>query len=82
MVTPSVESHRRIFKAAPFVPDKGIDNVLKDLASRRSVPREFFGRPELFRENAPLERVRRRSAHNARWYARFSAILRRATAVS
>jgi ABC-type nitrate/sulfonate/bicarbonate transport system substrate-binding protein len=57
VVTQSVESHRRIFKAAPFVPDKGIDNVLKDLASRRSVPKEFFGRPELFRDNAPLERV-------------------------
>jgi hypothetical protein len=30
---------------------------MKDLASRRPVPKEFIGRPELFRDNAPLEKV-------------------------
>ena len=57
VVSKSVESHVRIFKAAPYVPDKGIENVLKDLANRRAVPKEFIGRPELFRDNAPLERA-------------------------
>ncbi len=31
-----------IFKALPYVPDKGIENVVKDLASRRSVAKEFM----------------------------------------
>jgi NitT/TauT family transport system substrate-binding protein len=57
VVSKSIESHTRIFKAAPYVPDKGIENVMKDLANRRNVPKEFFGRPELFRDNGPLERA-------------------------
>lgn len=57
VVSQSIESHRRILKLPPQVPDKGIENVLKDLASRRSVPKEFIGHPELFRDNAPLERA-------------------------
>ena len=57
VVNKSVESHARIFKSQPYVPDKGIENVMKDLANRRSVPKEFFGRPELFRDNSPLERA-------------------------
>ena len=57
VVTKSIETHATIFKSQPYVPDKGIENILKDLAARRSVPKEFFGRPELFRDNGPLDRV-------------------------
>lgn len=57
IVKKSVEAYGRIFKDPPYVPDKGIENVLKDLASRRPVPKEFLNRPELFRDNRPLERV-------------------------
>jgi NitT/TauT family transport system substrate-binding protein len=57
VVTKSVESHRRILKSPPTVPDKGIENVIMDLASRRKVPKEFIGHPELFRDNGPLERA-------------------------
>jgi ABC-type nitrate/sulfonate/bicarbonate transport system substrate-binding protein len=57
VVSKSVESHIRIFKAAPYVPDKGIENVMKDLANRRNVSKEFIGRPELFRDNVPLDRA-------------------------
>jgi sulfonate transport system substrate-binding protein len=57
----SVEGFGRIFKAAPYVPDKGIENVLKDLANRRTVPKEFIGHPELFRDNAPLQKILSRS---------------------
>jgi hypothetical protein len=56
-VTKSLEIHGRIFKSLPYVPDKGIENVVKDLASRRSVSKEFIGRPELFRDNVPLDRA-------------------------
>lgn len=57
VVSKSVESHIRIFKSAPYVPDKGIENVIKDLANRRNVSKEFIGRPELFRDNVPLDRA-------------------------
>ena len=57
VVTKSIETHARIFKAPPYVPDKGIENVVKDLASRRNVSKEFIGRPELFRDNVPLDRA-------------------------
>ena len=57
ILTKSVEGFVPIFKSAPYVPDKGIESVLKDLANRRSVPKEFIGRPELFRDNGPLQRA-------------------------
>ena len=57
VVSKSVESHIRSFKAAPYVPDKGIENVVKDLANRRNVSKEFVGRPELLRDNVPLDRA-------------------------
>ena len=42
VVTKSIETHARIFKSPPYVPDKGIENVVKDLASRRNVSKEFI----------------------------------------
>jgi NitT/TauT family transport system substrate-binding protein len=61
VVKKTVEAYIRLFKPAPYVPDKGIDNVMKDLANRRSVPKEFTGRFDLFRDNGPLEKVLSRS---------------------
>jgi NitT/TauT family transport system substrate-binding protein len=57
VLTKTIEGFAPVFKSAPFVPDKGIENVLKDMANRRSVPKEFIGRPELFRDNGPLKRA-------------------------
>ena len=57
VVTKSIETNARIVKSQPYVPDKGIENILKDLATRRNVPKEFYGRPELFRDNGPLDRA-------------------------
>ena len=56
-LTKSVEAFVRLFKPVPYVPDKGIENVLRDLTRQRNVPKEFFGHPELFRDNGPLERA-------------------------
>jgi NitT/TauT family transport system substrate-binding protein len=56
ILTKSVEAFARLFKPVPYVPDKGIENVLKDLVNQRPVPKEFIGHPELFRDNGPLER--------------------------
>jgi NitT/TauT family transport system substrate-binding protein len=61
VVKKTVEAYSRLFKPAPYVPDKGLDNVMKDLANRRTVPREFIGRFELFRDNGPLEKALSRS---------------------
>jgi NitT/TauT family transport system substrate-binding protein len=60
-VSKSVEAFGRIFKTAPYVPDKGIESVMKDLANQRRIPKEFIGHPELFRDNGPLERALSRS---------------------
>jgi hypothetical protein len=52
-----VAAYVPLFKMPPYVPDKGIENVIRDLANRRAVPKEFFNRPELFRDNGPLEKA-------------------------
>ena len=57
LIKKTVEAYSKIFKPVPYVPDKGIESVLKDLATRRPVPKEFVGRPELFRDNGPLEKA-------------------------
>lgn len=57
LVKKTVEVYSKIFKNVPNVPDRGIENVLKDLASRRPVSKEFIGRYDLFRDNGPLDRV-------------------------
>ena len=57
LVTKTVEAYSKLFKPVPNVPEKGIDNVIKDLMTRRPVPKEFLNRPELFRDNGPLERA-------------------------
>ena len=53
----AVEAFARIFKAAPYVPDKGIESIVKDLATQRPIAKEFIGHPELFRDNGPLEKA-------------------------
>ena len=57
VVKKTTEAYVPLFKAAPYVPDKGIETVIKDLQNRRPVPKEFIGHPELFRDNGPLERA-------------------------
>ena len=60
-LTTSVEAFTRLFKPLPYVPDKGIENVLKDLANQRPVPKDLIGHPELFRDHGPLDRAISRS---------------------
>jgi len=59
IVKESVRAYARLFKPAPFVPDEGINNVVKDLMSMRPEFKEYLGWPEPFRENEPLRRVLR-----------------------
>jgi len=59
IVKHAVHAYSRLFKTAPYVPDKGIENVVKDLVTMRPEFKEYLGWPEPFRENGPLERVLR-----------------------
>jgi NitT/TauT family transport system substrate-binding protein len=56
-VKKTVEIYSRIFKPIPYVSDQGLDIVVKEISARRSVSKEFFGRPELFRDHGPLEKL-------------------------
>jgi len=55
----TVGAYARLFKTAPVVPDKGIENVVQDLIKQRPEFKEYIGWPEPFRENGPLERALR-----------------------
>lgn len=57
IVKKTVEAYARLFKTAPIVPDKGIENVIQDLIRARPDFKEYIGWPEPFRENGPLEKV-------------------------
>src|ERR1043166_1370282 len=57
----SVEAFSRLFKVPPYVPDKGIETIMRELGGQRPVPKEFIGHPELFRDNGPLDRAVARS---------------------
>ena len=59
IVKKTIAAYARLFKAAPHVPDKGIENVIKDLIRARPEFKEYLGWPEPFRENGPLERALR-----------------------
>jgi len=56
-VKKTAEVYTRLFKPVPYVPDKGIEIVLKELSLRRPVPKEFLGKPDYFRDNGPLEKL-------------------------
>ena len=57
LITKTVEVYSRLFKAIPNVPEKGIDNVIRDLMARRPVPKDFVNGPDLFRDSGPLDRA-------------------------
>jgi NitT/TauT family transport system substrate-binding protein len=59
IVKKTIAAYARLFKAAPHVPDKGIENVIRDLIRARPEFKEYLGWPEPFRENGPLERALR-----------------------
>ena len=59
IIKKSVQAYAKLFKRDPFVPDKGIENVVADLVTMRPDLKEYIGWPEPFRENGPLERALR-----------------------
>jgi len=59
IVRKSVSAYARLFKPDPRVPDKGIQNVVKDLIRARPEFKEYLNWPEPFRENGPLKQALR-----------------------
>lgn len=57
VVKKTIEAYAPLFKPLPYVPDRGLENVMKDLATRRPIPKEYIGRFDLFRDHGPLERA-------------------------
>jgi len=57
IVKRTVGAYTKLFKPAPYVPDKGIENVINDLIRMRPEFKEYLNWPEPFRENGPLERA-------------------------
>jgi NitT/TauT family transport system substrate-binding protein len=56
VVKKTIEVYAPLFKPVPYVPDKGLEVVLRELARRRAVPKEFTN-PEMFRDHGPLEKI-------------------------
>jgi len=57
IIKKTVEVYADLFKSVPYVPDQGIDVVVKQLAQRRPLPKGFVSGAEQFRDNGPLEKL-------------------------
>jgi NitT/TauT family transport system substrate-binding protein len=57
IIKKTVEVYADLFKSVPYVPDQGIDVVVKQLAQQRPLPKGFVSRAEQFRDNGPLEKL-------------------------
>ncbi len=53
----TVEVYAPIFNAIPYVSDRGLEVVLRELALRRGIPKELLSKPDQFRDHAPLEKL-------------------------
>jgi ABC-type nitrate/sulfonate/bicarbonate transport system substrate-binding protein len=51
-----VRAYAELFKSVPTVPDSGLETVIRDLASRRPVPKELL-RTEAYKEEGPLNKI-------------------------
>jgi NitT/TauT family transport system substrate-binding protein len=56
VVKKTIEVYAPLFKPVPYVPDKGLEVVLRELSRRRAVPKEFTN-PEMFRDQGPLDKI-------------------------
>jgi len=61
LIKKTVESYAKLFKAAPYRCDKGIETVMKRSREQTADLKRIHGHPELFRDNGPLEKALARS---------------------
>jgi ABC-type nitrate/sulfonate/bicarbonate transport system substrate-binding protein len=52
-----VNVYAPLFKSIPYVPDKGLESALKEVAMKRSVPKRFIDAPESFRDHTILDKL-------------------------
>ncbi|HEY2987768.1 MAG TPA: ABC transporter substrate-binding protein [Candidatus Binatia bacterium] len=57
VIKKTVEVYAPLFKSVPYVPDRGLEIVLRETARRRPVPKEFLNNPDQFRDHGPLEKL-------------------------
>jgi ABC-type nitrate/sulfonate/bicarbonate transport system substrate-binding protein len=53
----TVEVYAQIFKPIPYVSDQGLEVLMKEISQRRPIPKEFVGKPEIFRDHGPIEKL-------------------------
>ena len=51
-----IDHYVEIFKSAPTIPQAGLENVIRDLASRKAMPKELM-QPEVYKDDAPLQKL-------------------------
>jgi hypothetical protein len=51
-----VDHYVEIFKSIPTIPQNGLETVIRDLASRKSLPKELL-QPDIYKDDAPLQKL-------------------------
>ena len=51
-----VNHYGKIFKSVPAISQSGLETVIRDLASRKPLPKEFL-QPDLYKDDAPLQKL-------------------------
>ena len=51
-----VDHYAVIFKSIPTIPQAGLETVIRDLASRKPLAKEFM-QPEIYKDDAPLQKL-------------------------
>jgi ABC-type nitrate/sulfonate/bicarbonate transport system substrate-binding protein len=46
-----------LFKSVPTVPASGLETVIRELAARKPLPSDAFRRPDLYKDDAPLQKI-------------------------
>ena len=56
MIDKVVDHYVEIFKSIPTIPQSGLETVIRDLASRKPLAKEFL-QPEIYKDDAPLQKL-------------------------
>ena len=51
-----IDHYVEIFKSVPTIPLAGLENVIRDLASRKPLPKELM-QPDVYKDEAPLQKL-------------------------
>jgi NitT/TauT family transport system substrate-binding protein len=46
-----------LFKSVPTVPANGLETVIRELAARKPLPSDAFRQPDLYKDEAPLQKI-------------------------